>query len=201
VVFIQNGDPAILRVVNIATHQTEREFPLPVGNPKSVHGQFRHARITPAGTILVAHMDNRKVAEYDASGKEVWSLALPFGPWAAERLANGNTLIASTKLVREVDSKGETIWEFKPEDVPEFKITGFQIATRLPDGNTLIGNWVGSWPNDTSNVPVQALEITPAKKVAWALRAVKDPDLGPATTIQLLDRKAAPEDVHFGEFK
>src|SRR5665647_5158 len=40
VVFIQNGDPAILRVVNIATNQTVREFPLPTGNPKSVHGHF-----------------------------------------------------------------------------------------------------------------------------------------------------------------
>ena len=38
VVFIQNGDPAILRVVNIATNQIVREFPLSTGNPKSVHG-------------------------------------------------------------------------------------------------------------------------------------------------------------------
>ncbi len=201
VVFIQNGDPAILRVVNIATNQIEREFALPVGNPKSVHGQFRHARITDAGTILIAHMDNKKVAEYDAAGKEVWSVAFPVSPWAAERLKNGNTLISSTRLVREVDSKGDTVWEFKPDDVPEYKITGFQIASRLANGNTLIGNWLGTWPKDTSNAPIQALEVTPAKKVAWALRAVKDPDLGPSTTIQILDRPPAPENVRFGEFR
>jgi hypothetical protein len=30
---------------------------------------------------------------------------------------------------------------------------------------------------------------------------VRDPDLGPSTTIQLLDRPSAPENVHFGEFR
>jgi outer membrane protein assembly factor BamB len=130
--FIQNGDPAILRVVNIATGKTEREFPLPAGNPKSVHGQFRHARITETGTILIAYMDNRKVAEYDADGREVWSVAFPGGPWAAERLKNGNTLISSTRLVREVDAQSETVWEFQSADAPEYRITGFQIASRLP---------------------------------------------------------------------
>jgi outer membrane protein assembly factor BamB len=204
VVFIQNGDPPVLRVVNIATGKTEREFALPVGNAKSVHGQFRHARLTAAGTILVAHMDNKKVAEYDASGKEVWSVAIP-SPWSAERLKNGNTLITTNqKLVREVDTKGETVWELKAEDVPEYKITGFQIATRLPNGNTLVGNWLNSWQNadiDPSSIPVQALEVTADKKVVWALRAVRDPDLGPSTTIQLLDHPAKPENVRFGEFK
>jgi hypothetical protein len=200
VVFIQNGDPAILRVVNIVTGATEREFMLPVGNPKSVHGQFRHARLTPAGTLLVAHMDNKKVAEYDAGGKEVWSVALPFGPWAADRLPNGNTLISSSKLVREVDAKGETVWELKPEDVPEYKITGFQIAKRLENGNTLVNNWLNTWQAMTS-VPVQALEVTPQKKVVWALHAVSDPDLGPSTTIQLLDRPSTPENARFGEFR
>ena len=46
VLFIQNGDPATLRVVDISTNRTVREFPLPTGNPKSVHGHFRHARLT-----------------------------------------------------------------------------------------------------------------------------------------------------------
>ena len=145
VVFIQNGDPAILRVVNIATNQTVREFPLPTGNPKSVHGHFRHARLTPAGTMLVAHMDNKKVVEYDANGKEVWSYAIE-SPWSASRLPNGNTLITTNKkLVVEVDPKGQTVWELKPEDIGGYKIAGFQIATRLPNGNTLVNNWVNQW--------------------------------------------------------
>lgn len=204
VVFIQNGDPALLRVVNIATNQTAREFALPTGNPKSVHGHFRHARLTPAGTILVAHMDNKKVAEYDSHGKELWSYAIE-SPWSAVRLPNGNTLITTNKkLVIEVDSKGQTVWQLSQDDIPGYKIAGFQIATRLPNGNTLVNNWVNQWSStvDPANTPVQALEITPAKTVIWALRSWTDPaNLGPATTLQLLDTKVAAENVRFGDIR
>jgi hypothetical protein len=204
VVFIQNGDPAILRVVNIAANQTVREFTLPTGNSKSVHGHFRHARLTPAGTMLVAHMDNKKVVEYDSNGKEVWSYAID-SPWSASRLPNGNTLITTNKkLVVEIDPKGQTVWELKPEDIPDYKIAGFQIATRLPNGNTLVNNWVNQWSTtvDSANTPVQALEFTPAKKLVWALRSWTEPaNLGPATTLQLLDARSVPENVHFGDIK
>lgn len=204
VLFIQNGDPAILRVVNIVTGAVEREFPLPVGDPKSVHGQFRHARLTSDGTILVAHMDMRKVAEYDSHGKEISAIAVE-SPWSAVRLKNGNTLIATNKKqVQEVDRAGKVVWELKAEDVPEYKISGFQIATRLPNGNTLVNNWVNSWNTtvDPANTPAQALEVNAEKKLVWALRAWSDPvNLGPATTIQLIDDKSAPEDVHFGDIR
>ena len=53
VLFIQNGDPAKCVVMNIVSGKTEKEFVLPVGNAKSTHGQFRHARLTDAGTLLV----------------------------------------------------------------------------------------------------------------------------------------------------
>ena len=89
------------------------------------------------------------------------------------------------KLIREVDHTGKTVWELRPEDLPGYKISNFQIATRLPNGNTLLNNWVnikaGTAPADG---PVQALEVTPDKKIVWALRSWADPsDLGPATTI------------------
>jgi hypothetical protein len=204
VLFIQNSDPALLRVVNIATGNTELEFGLPTGNPKSVHGHFRHARLTPAGTLLVAHMDLKKVAEYDFKGKEIWSYAVD-SPWSAERLGNGNTLITTNKkLVIEVDPKGAVVWQLTPEDMPGYQIQGFQIATRLPSGNTLVNNWVNQWSTtvDKKNAPVQALEFTPDKTLVWVLRAWDEPaDLGPATTIQILDRPVAAEDVHFGDIR
>lgn len=204
VLFLQNGDPALLRVVNLSTGKFESEFPLPVGNPKSVHGHFRHARLTQAGTVLVAHMDMKKVAEYDSSGKQVWSYEVD-SPWSAERLKNGNTLIATnTKRVLEVDPNGKVVWELKAEDAPGYQIQGFQIATRLPSGNTLVNNWVNTWNTivDKANAPVQALEFTPDKTIVWALRAWEAPaDLGPATTIQILDRPQAAENVHFGDIR
>ena len=66
--FIQNGAPAKFVVMNKTSGAVEREFVLPVKNPRSIHGHFRHARMTDAGTLLVAHMDLGKAAEYDLDG-------------------------------------------------------------------------------------------------------------------------------------
>jgi hypothetical protein len=203
VLYLQNGDPAKCVVVNIKTGKNEREFNLPVKNPKSVHGHFRHARLTEAGTLLVAHMDLNKVAEYDSNGKELWSNTPGIAVWSAERLKNGNTLISGSKMVREVNPAGATVWEFSPADVPDYLFNSMQIAKRLPNGNTLINTWVNQWDGaiDPLTAPVQALEVTSDKKIVWALRAWGPVNLGPSTTIQLLDTKSVPEAVHFGDIK
>jgi hypothetical protein len=55
---------------------------------------------------------------------------------------------------------------------------------------------------DADNAPVQAIEVTPQKKVVWALRSWTPPaDLGPATIIQLLNDKDVPEKVTFGDIQ
>lgn len=202
VLFVQNGDPALLRVMNIATGQIEKEFPLPVKNAKSVHGQFRHARLTAAGTVVVAHMDLGKVAEYDFSGKELWSIPAQ-GPWGVTPLKNGNFLVVDRAGVREVNRKGDSVWACAKTEIPGYKVSSPQLAWRLPNGNTLINNWVNQWnaPIDKATAPVQAVELTPEKKVVWVLRSWADPDLGPSTTIQVLDEPDAPEHVTFGDIK
>ena len=94
--------------------------------------------------------------------------------------------------------------EFTSADVPDYLFNSIQIAQRLPNGNTIVNTWFNQWngPVDPATAPVQALEVTPAKKIVWALRAWGNPaNLGPSTTIQLLDAKSVPEAVHFGEFK
>jgi hypothetical protein len=194
--FIQNGNPAKFIVMNKGTGKIEHQFELPVKNPASVHGQFRRARLTAVGTILVAHMDARKVVEYDLDGKVLWSRDVP-SCWSAAPLANGNILIAGSgdKFVREINRKGETVWEWTAADTPEYKFTNVQTATRLPNGNTIINEWFNQWSDklDPNTAPVQAIEVTPDKKVVWALRSWTPPaDLGPSTTIQVLDDMYGP---------
>jgi PQQ-like domain len=191
--FIQNGNPAKFVVMQKASGKIEHQFELPVKNPNSVHGQFRRARLTAAGTILVAHMDARKVVEYDLDGKVLWSREMA-NCWSAAPLGNGNILVAGAgdKFVREINRKGETVWEWTAADTPEYKFSNVQTATRLPNGNTIINNWFNEWGDklDLGDAPVQAIEVTPEKKVVWALRAWAPPaDLGPSTTIQILDGK------------
>jgi hypothetical protein len=190
VVFIQNGDPAKAIVLNRGTGSVEHEFTLAVKNPKNVHPQFRRARLTNKGTLLVAHLDWGKVVEYDLDGNEVWSIEAP-GAWSATPLVNGHVLIAgsSRKYVREVDRKGATVWEFTAADAPGYVLSDLQTATRLANGNTIINNWFNEWSGkvDVSNAPVQAIEVTPDKKIVWAVRSWAAPaDLGPSTTIQIL---------------
>jgi PQQ-like domain len=193
---IQNGNPAKMMIVDLTTGRTEQEMILPTGNPLKTHPQFRRARLTAAGTLLAAHMDNNKVAEYDLTGKEIWSIAVP-APWAAVRLKNGNTLVTSNRgFVREYNPQGRVVWELTQADVPDIKFFSLQEADRLANGDTVISNWCPNGIKNPKDWPtsVQVLEVTPDKKVVWALRAWDEPaDLGPATVIQLLDEPGVPE--------
>jgi hypothetical protein len=194
VLIMRNGNPAEAMIINTLSGKIEKEIPIPT-DVRNTHGQFRHVRRTKAGTLLVPYLSEGKVVEYDLNGKVVWSVPAN-SPWQAVRLANGNTLISGdrSRYAREVNPKGETVWEFTPEDAPQYKLGNFQTADRLANGNTLISSWIAG-DNDASHWPgtIQVLEVTPNKHIAWALSSWKDPDLGPATSIQLLDEPDTPE--------
>ena len=192
VLVMQNGNPAKLLIVNKLSGDIEKELVLATRIATGTHGQFRHIRMTAAGTFLVAHMDLGKVVEYDAGGKELWSVAAP-SAWAAVRLKNGNTLISGNQhgYVREVNPAGETVWEINKDDLPGIPLHTVQEVSRLANGNTLINNWVGNVPQSDWPSVVQLIEVTPAKKVVWALRDWST--LGPASSTQLLDEPGPAE--------
>jgi len=203
VIFVQNGNPAKVIVMNIHDNTITKEFVIPANT--GVHGQVRHARLTAAGTYLIAHMDLGKICEYDISGKQLLSIDF-HGVWSAVPLTNGNILATNnSNLVKEITRSGDIVWEYKLDQIPGYKITSPQVSLRLPDGNTLINNWFNKWDSkfDAANAPVQAIEVTPDKKIVWALRSWTDPiDLGPSTTIQLLNMSGSMnEDVHFGDIR
>ena len=193
VLLMENGDPAKALIIEKSSNRIVREWVLPVKNPASVHGQFRHIRMTKAGTLLVAHMDLGKVVEYTMEGKPIWQVDAP-SAWAAVRLANGNTLISGNQhgYVREVNPKGEMVWEINADDLPGIQLNTVQEVSRLANGNTLINNWSGSLPADRMQTAVQLIEVTPDKKVVWALKDWKT--LGPASSTQLLDEPGIPEE-------
>jgi PQQ-like domain len=195
VLIVENGNPAKLMLINTTTGATEKETDLPTAHPKSPHLQFRRVRQLGAGSILAAQLDNNRVVEYDTDGKEIWSVVAP-SPWSAERLANGDTLIGcSSRGVREVDAAGKTVWEFGQKDAPQIKLFIIQDVHRLANGNTVMCNWCPAGVRDPKNWPatVQVLEVTPEKKVVWALNSWTEPaDLGPASSIQILDEPGAP---------
>ncbi|MFY9923423.1 MAG: hypothetical protein WCA95_13015 [Opitutaceae bacterium] len=190
VLLVENGLPPMLKVINIKTGATEVEHAMPapsLTDRSTVHGQFRRMRVTASGTYLAPFLTMNKVVEYDRDFKEIWSYAIP-SPWAAVRLHNGNTLITDEKdeLTREVNPKGETVWEFKLSELPPgIVFHGSQSCVRLANGNTVLCS------RGDGGKGCQLIEVTPDKRVVWAMYDWKD--FGPATAVQLLDDPGVPE--------
>jgi outer membrane protein assembly factor BamB len=190
VLLIENGLPPRLLLLNKRTGETvvEHDLPAPSATDKrTVHAQFRRVRMTRNGTYLVPYLEMGRVVEYDREFNEVWSYKIPT-PWAAVRLQNGNTLITDEKdaLTREVNSRGETIWEFRLSELPpEYHFNGSQSCVRLEGGNTVFCS------RGNGGEGCQLVEVTPDKKVVSAMYDWKD--FGPATAIQALDDTGIPE--------
>ena len=190
---VLNGPVGKVLIFNTATNTLLKEIVIPTASTSS-HGQFRHVRMTKNKTIMVGLFAEQKVVEFDLEGKEVWSVDAP-SAWSAIRLHNGNTLISGDGqgYTREVNKKGETVWEFTRSDAP-FTIGNTQTANRLANGNTVICNWIaGNNKTEEWAGTVQVFEVTPDKKIVWALSSWDKPDLGPSTYIQLLDEPGNPD--------
>lgn len=203
VVFIQNGHPAKVVVMEIPSLRIVREFVIPANEKGSVHGQFRNARLTERGTLLVANMSQGFIAEYTSKGQEVdrWTGMLP---WSVNEIGKGNIFITGRKgLLQEINRQGETIWQF---NTAPLGITQPQKTIRLKNGNHIVNNWYNEWnktPMDSINPPIQAVEIDKDGNIVWQLCSWGQngkPDLGPSTTIQLLSQPVNRDRLFFGEF-
>ena len=190
VLFVQNGLPPKLMVVNIKTKAVEVQHDLPapsLTDTRTVHAQFRRTRYTAQGNLprsIPRNGPGGRVRQEFQGDLEVRDQS----PWAAIRLKNGNTLITDEQdiLTREVNPKKETVWELRPGDLPEaYRYINTQSCTRLANGNTIICS-----RGDNGKGP-QLVEVTPDKKVVWVLRDWAN--FGPATAVQILDDPGIPE--------
>lgn len=156
-----------------------KSTPLKVDHPHP-HTDTRLARKLANGHYLVSHEGDGKVREYDEQGRVVWEYEVPLfgqeprdghGPEAfgnktfcAQRLANGNTLIATGNghSVLEVTPAKEIVWKVTQRDLPGITLAWVTTLEILPNGNYLIGNCHAGPENP------QVIELNPqTKQVVW----------------------------------
>jgi hypothetical protein len=134
------------------------------------HLYMRNARKLPNGHYLVAHYGEEMVREYDATGKIVRSIPAQGGPHSAARLPNGNTVITcgdrpGGARVFEVDPAGRVVWQVQGDDLPGISLKFIAGFHRLPNGNTVIANWLGR--GNFGQAP-HVIEISPERRVVWS---------------------------------
>jgi hypothetical protein len=194
VLMVLNGPVGKVLIYNTSENKLLKEIVIPTSSTNP-HGQFRHVRWTKNKTIMVGLFAEKKAVEFDLDGKEIWAAEGTPSPWSVVRLHNGNTLVSGdgAGYTREINPEGQTVWEFTRADAP-FIIGNTQTANRLANGNTVICNWIAGNKN-TNEWPgtVQIFEVSPDKKIVWALSSWDKPDLGTATYIQILGEPGNPE--------
>lgn len=134
------------------------------------HLYMRNARWLTNGHYLVTHYLDQVVREYRPDASVVRSIPAKGGPHSAVRLPNGNTVVSCGDMtggsrVFEVDHTGTMVWEVKENDLPGIELKFIAGLHRLPNGNTVIANWLG---HDQFGRAPHLIEITPDKRVAWA---------------------------------
>jgi hypothetical protein len=155
---------------------------VPVESGGKTHMGMRHARQLANGNYLASLLDDKVVREYDASGQLIRAIEVPDMAFSAIRMENGNTVIGYRGGVIEVDSKDKVVWHLTQEDLPEVKLYWICCVQRLPNGNTVVGNWF-IHQRRTDSPPF--FEVTPEKKVVW--RAAMHERMFDPAAIQILD--------------
>lgn len=151
------------------------------------HRYMRNARRLADGHYLVTHYGEQVVREYDADGKVVLTIPAAGGPHSAARLPNGNTVITCGDLpggsrVFEVDKAGKVVWQVQGDELPGISLKFIAGFHRLPNGNTVIANWLGH--GQFGKAP-HVIEITPAKQVVWS--SADHQKFRTVSSVQMLD--------------
>lgn len=162
------------------------------------HAYIRNARRLPNGNYLVCHHGEQVVREYAPDGKVLLTIPAPGGPHSATRLPDGHTLIAcgdqkstTGPQVIETDAAGNVVWSIRNGDLPGIQLAFMTGLQRLPNGNTVMSNWLGHRKFGTAP---HLIEVTRDKKVVWSFADHKS--MKTISSVLLLD---VPGDATKGE--
>jgi hypothetical protein len=162
------GGPA--RLVEVKPDGTvAHEIPLTTAIANA-HDQMRMARRTPEGTYVVAHNGDRVVRTYDRTGKVLRELKVPVQVHGLVPLADQGLLITGNNgpgkepAMIEYDAAGTEVWRVGARDLPGITFKWMSGVQRLPNGNTVLCQWLGHKQMGTGP---HLVEITRDKRVVW----------------------------------
>jgi hypothetical protein len=176
---VESGPARILEVDREG--RVRRQIALKVDHPDA-HSDTRLARRLADGHYLVCHERDGAVREYDGEGRVVWEYAVPLfgmaprpghGPeafgnqvFAAARLRNGNTLVATGNghSVLEVTPAKQVVWSLRQNDLPGITLAWVTTLQPLANGNLILGNCHAGPENP------QIIEVTRDKQVVWTFK-------------------------------
>jgi hypothetical protein len=112
---------------------------------KNMGHQFRGTRRTADGHYWTCLMDEKKVVELGADGALLRTIPVDGDPHAVVKLAGDHLLITlgPAGKVIELDEKLNIVWQLGPMEVPGNPLRLPAGCQRLPDGNTIICNYLG----------------------------------------------------------
>ena len=142
-----------------------KEMPVK-SSPKVVSHQFRGARRTSDGHYWVCLMDEKKVVELDADGAQLREVAFDGHPGEVVKLPDGHLIVSlwdKTSIV-ELDENLKTVWQIAEDEIPGNPLRIPMGIHRLPNGNTVIGNYIG---HGFEGRQPMVFEVTRDKKVVW----------------------------------
>lgn len=178
VMIVESGPARIIEVNRDG--KVLKEVKLKVDHPHP-HRDTRLVRKLATGNYLACHEGDGVIREYDGeSGKVVWEYDVPLfgkpranghGPeafgnqaFAAVRLKNGNTLIATGNghSVIEVTPQKKIVWQIHQNDLAGITLAWVTTLEVLPNGHYVIGNCHAGRDNPL------LIELDPqTKKVVW----------------------------------
>jgi outer membrane protein assembly factor BamB len=150
------------RVIIVADHETKKVIKIKddgtlLWDARNDNGH--DVQLLANGHLLI--VCGRTVQEIDADKKVVHEIGKPAVEAAesAQRLKNGNTVIADNGKMRvvEVNDKDEIVWTFDVPNNNKRPTPTMRQVRRLDNGNTLI----------CASTEDEVLEVTPEKKVVW----------------------------------
>ena len=126
---------------------------------KAANNNGHDVQVLENGNVLVNCPPS--VREYTPDGKIVWEAGKEIAaePESAQRLRNGNTLIADNAKHRvvEIDPDKKIVWTFDVPNSNHRPTPTMRQVRRLENGNTLI----------CASTLDKVIEVSPAKQVVW----------------------------------